>query len=119
MLTQLVLDHNLLRHLPPVVLALPALAVLMASSNSITYLPDGLGQMQQLQALLMHSNQLMQVRLKAVHRSSMPWCVCLLPPLYGHLLVAQRACQFTCLVCLLQLPDSLLGIAILGLRHEV
>jgi Leucine-rich repeat (LRR) protein len=62
MLTQLVLDHNLLRHLPPVVLALPALAVLMASSNSITYLPEGVGQMQQLQALLMHSNQLMQVR---------------------------------------------------------
>jgi Leucine-rich repeat (LRR) protein len=62
MLMQLVLDHNLLRHLPPVVLSLPALAVLMASSNSITYLPDGLGQMQQLQALLMHSNQLMQVR---------------------------------------------------------
>eukprot|EP00882_Tetradesmus_deserticola_P023899 GHRQ01026068.1.p3 GENE.GHRQ01026068.1~~GHRQ01026068.1.p3 ORF type:complete len:113 (-),score=53.89 GHRQ01026068.1:605-943(-) len=61
-LTQLVLDHNLLRHLPPVVLLLPALAVLMASSNSITYLPEGLGQMQQLQALLLNSNQLMQVR---------------------------------------------------------
>jgi Leucine-rich repeat (LRR) protein len=71
MLTQLVLDHNLLRHLPPVVLLLPALAVLMASSNSITYLPEGLGQMQQLQALLMHSNQLMQVWTPALHADNL------------------------------------------------
>lgn len=65
-LTQIVLDHNLLRSVPNVVLCLPALAVLMASGNSITYLPEGVGQAQQLQALLLHSNQLMQVRWSAV-----------------------------------------------------
>lgn len=55
--TRLVLDHNLLRKLPDVVLNLRYLAVLQAAGNSITHLPDGLDRLQPLQALMVSENQ--------------------------------------------------------------
>lgn len=65
-ITMLVLDHNLLRHLPPVIMKLPKLQILMSSNNNITYLPEMVGTCVQLQALILHSNQLMQVRTRVV-----------------------------------------------------
>lgn len=56
-LTRLVVDSNLLRELPEVVLGLPSLVVLQASSNSITHLPDDLYRMESLQALMVSGNQ--------------------------------------------------------------
>lgn len=56
-ITRLVLDHNLLRKLPDVVLNLRYLAVLQAAGNSITHLPDGLDRLQPLQALMVSENQ--------------------------------------------------------------
>jgi Leucine-rich repeat (LRR) protein len=59
-ITRLVLDHNLLRKLPDVVLNLRCLAVLQAAGNSITHLPDGLDRLQTLQALMVSENQVQQ-----------------------------------------------------------
>lgn len=56
-LTRLVLDNNLLRKLPDVVLQLPSLAVLQAAGNTITHLPECLEQMRSLQGLILSTNQ--------------------------------------------------------------
>ncbi len=67
-ITRLVLDHNLLRKLPEVVLNLKSLAVLQATGNSITYLPDGLDRLQSLQALMVSENQVRRATLHACQR---------------------------------------------------
>lgn len=56
-LTRLLIDINLLRKLPDVVLKLPSLAVLQAAGNAITHLPEGLEHMRSLQGLILSTNQ--------------------------------------------------------------
>lgn len=66
-----------MRTLPEVVLKLPSLAVLQASGNRVTHLPDALDQLKSLQALMVSENQVLLSNSQSEHQAH--WFILVAP----------------------------------------